>query len=51
VFTPLYDPILKWAMQEECFKQLLLEQAQIKPGCLLLDLGCGTGTLATMIKR
>jgi len=49
--TPLYDPLLKWGMREDIFKRHLIEQAQIKPGMHLLDLGCGTGTLTIMIKQ
>lgn len=33
------------------FKRLLVEQASPQPGQRILDLGCGTGTLAIMVKR
>jgi ubiquinone/menaquinone biosynthesis C-methylase UbiE len=49
--TPLYDPLLKWVMREETFKQRLILQANIKPTMSVLDLGCGTGTLTLMLKR
>jgi ubiquinone/menaquinone biosynthesis C-methylase UbiE len=49
--TPLYDPVLRWVMQEEGFKQLLIRQAQIMPGQRVLDLGCGTATLTIMLKQ
>jgi ubiquinone/menaquinone biosynthesis C-methylase UbiE len=49
--TPLYDPLLKWVMREETFKRRLVQQADIKPGMNVLDLGCGTGTLTIMLKR
>ena len=48
--TPLYDPLLKWVMREETFKRRLIEQAHIRPGHHVLDLGCGTGTLTVLIK-
>jgi ubiquinone/menaquinone biosynthesis C-methylase UbiE len=49
--TPLYDPLLKWGMREETFKQRLIAQAGIRPGDHVLDLGCGTGTLTVMLKK
>jgi ubiquinone/menaquinone biosynthesis C-methylase UbiE len=49
--TPFYDSLLKWAMREESIKSRLIERAKIQPGQRVLDLGCGTGTLAVMIKQ
>ena len=49
--TPLYDPLLRWTMRESTFKRRLVEQARIKRGHRVLDLGCGTATLTLLIKK
>ena len=49
--TPFYDPLLQWVMQEQHFKGLLVEQANIAQAHHVLDFGCGTGTLTRMLKR
>ena len=47
---PLYDPFL-WLLGADKAKQPLIEQAEIKPGFRVLDIGCGTGSMAIVVKR
>ena len=47
---PLYDPFVK-LLGGEAARKTLLDQAIIEPGFRILDIGCGTGTLAIFIKR
>jgi ubiquinone/menaquinone biosynthesis C-methylase UbiE len=49
--TPFYDFIQKYIVRDIRYKSLLVEQANIQPGQHVLDLGCGTGTLAIMAKQ
>ena len=49
IFLPLYDPLLKILGTERAREQLLA-QAGIRPTDRVFDLGCGTGTLAVLIK-
>ena len=49
--TRLYDPVVRLTSREGRFKELLVEQAAPAPGQRILDLGCGTGTLASQVKR
>ena len=49
--TPLYDGLLRLGGRERTFKGRLLDQAAIQPGESVLDLGCGSGTLAIQLKQ
>lgn len=46
-----FDPLVRLTMRERRFKRELLDQAAIATGHRVLDLGCGTGTLAILAKE
>jgi ubiquinone/menaquinone biosynthesis C-methylase UbiE len=47
---PLYDPFVKLIGGDQA-RRTLLESASLRPGQVVLDLGCGTGSLAMLTKR
>lgn len=49
--TPFYDAVVGATTRERRFKQALITQAEFEPGQRVLDLACGTGTLAIWIKQ
>lgn len=49
--TRFYDPVVALTVRERTFKQRLIALAGIESGHEVLDIGCGTGTLAILIKQ
>ena len=49
--TPVYDLALRVLTRERRWRNALLEQIGPTDGDSILDVGCGTGTLAIMLKR
>jgi SAM-dependent methyltransferase len=47
--TAAYDPIVRWATREQTFKAALVELIDRAHVERILDLGCGTGTLAILL--
>ncbi len=47
---PLFDLVTKPTGADQA-RSALLEQAELRPGQQALDIGCGTGTLAILLKR
>ena len=49
VLTPLYDTLVALTLREREVRDRLVRQAALVPGCRVLDVGCGTGTLALLL--
>jgi ubiquinone/menaquinone biosynthesis C-methylase UbiE len=49
IFLPLYDPLTR-LFGFDSVREALLRQAGVQPHHRVLDVGCGTGTLAVAIK-
>jgi ubiquinone/menaquinone biosynthesis C-methylase UbiE len=50
ILTRFYDPLIRLLREDE-FKGRLVDLAQIQSGHRVLDVGCGTGTLAMLIQK
>ncbi|QBI20218.1 class I SAM-dependent methyltransferase [Egibacter rhizosphaerae] len=48
--TPLYDTVVRLLGVPRLHGRLL-EQADVRPFCAVLEIGCGTGNLALQVKR
>ena len=46
--TRLFDPVVAVVSRERTFKASVIAAARLAPGDAVLDLGCGTGTLALL---
>ena len=49
-FLPLYDPFTR-LFGIDSLRMALLDQAALQPHHRVLDVGCGTGSLAVLVKR
>ena len=49
--TPVYDSVLRFMFDEARLKGRLVEQAGLRAGHRVLDLGCGTGTLLALLMQ
>lgn len=49
--TPIYDVALRVLTRERRWRSSLLDQIDPRIGNAILDVGCGTGTLAIMLKQ
>jgi ubiquinone/menaquinone biosynthesis C-methylase UbiE len=49
--TRFYDPLLQLTTRERRFKHALIQQTQVPDGGTVIDIGCGTETLAIGLKQ
>lgn len=48
---PFYDPLLALFTRERAWRGAIVKSLDLKPGDLVADVGCGTGTLVIMAKQ
>ncbi len=49
--TRFYDPIVQLTTRDSTVKQALIDAAQVPENATVIDVGCGTGTLAIRLKQ
>lgn len=49
--SPLYDGVVRLLTREHRWRSALVEQIAPRDGDTILDVGCGTGSLAILLKR
>jgi len=51
ILTRFYDPVIRLLIREDAFRGELVSYLQLAPGQRMLDVGCGTGTLAVLAQQ
>lgn len=49
--TPAYDTVIALLTRERTWRKAFVKQIAAQPRDVIVDIGCGTGTLAVMLKR